>query len=57
MFPKKSKRECKHNQGKEWWSARPFSMHSISHRSKTNKWFKRATHKIERREVNFNVLG
>jgi hypothetical protein len=34
--------------GREWWSRRPLSGHPIS-RTKGNKYFKRLTHKIERR--------
>jgi len=35
--------------GKAWWGKRPYSMHDISYRAGTNKFFKRKTHKIERR--------
>jgi hypothetical protein len=35
--------------GKEWWGKRPLSGHSISSRSKTNKFFKKLLHKIERK--------
>lgn len=34
--------------GREWWSRRPYNFHPISDRSKTNKFFKRLVHKIER---------
>jgi len=34
---------------KEWWGKRPLSGHSVSNRSKTDKFFKRLLHKIERR--------
>ncbi len=32
--------------GREWWGARPLSMHLPSKRY--NKWFKRRLHKMER---------
>lgn len=35
--------------GKDWWGKRPLSGHGVSSRSKTNKFFKRLLHKIERR--------
>ena len=35
--------------GKEWWGKRPRIFHPVSTRSKTNKFFKRLLHKIERR--------
>lgn len=34
--------------GKEWWGKRPLAGHSVSVRSKTNKFFKRLLHKKER---------
>lgn len=36
--------------GKEWWGKRPLAGYPVSRRSKTNKYFKRLLHKIERRE-------
>lgn len=36
--------------GKEWWGKRPLAGYPVSRRSKTNKFFKRLLHKIERRE-------
>lgn len=36
--------------GREWWGKRPLSGYSLSVRSRTNKFFKRLLHKIERRE-------
>jgi hypothetical protein len=38
------------NHGKDWWGKRPLANHPVSSRSKTNKFFKRLLHKIERRE-------
>lgn len=35
---------------KEWWGRRPLANYPISYRSRTNKFFKRLLHKIERRE-------
>ena len=37
--------------GKEWWGKRPLSSYPISVRSRTNKFFKRLLHKIERRQA------
>ena len=44
--------------GKEWWGKRPLANYPVSVRSKTNKFFKRLLHKIERREgkVDHNSL-
>ncbi len=36
--------------GKAWWGKRPLAWYEVSHKSKTNKCFKRLLHKIERRE-------
>lgn len=36
--------------GKDWWGNRPLSGHSVSNRSKTDKFFKRLLHKIERQQ-------
>ena len=35
---------------KEWWSRRPYRYYPVSNRSKTNKFFKRQVHKIERQQ-------
>lgn len=42
--------EKRSKSGKEWWGKRPLSNYPVSVRSKTNKFFKRLLHKIERRE-------
>lgn len=34
---------------RQWWGKRPLSNYGRTHRSKTNKFFKRLLHKIERR--------
>ena len=34
--------------GRAWWGKRPISMHDISYRAGTNKFFKRLLHKKER---------
>lgn len=36
--------------GKDWWGKRPLAGYGVSVRSKTNKFFKRLLHKIERKE-------
>jgi hypothetical protein len=36
---------------KQWWAKRPLSGYCISHKSKTNKFFKRLLHKIERKKA------
>lgn len=36
--------------GTNWWGKRPLANYSVSVRSKTNKFFKRLLHKIERRQ-------
>lgn len=42
--------------GTDWWSKRPFSGISVSHRGM--KWWKRKSHKIERRGgPNAGALG
>lgn len=40
--------------GKEWWSARPFSMTTTG--KSITWWFKRATHKIERLRAKRAIL-
>ena len=42
--------ESKGRIGTEWWGKRPLSDRMISRNSKTNKFFKRLLHKIERTE-------
>lgn len=37
-------------QFKDWWGKRPLSGYGVSNNSKTNKFFKRLLHKIERRQ-------
>jgi hypothetical protein len=44
----RSKRRSK--QFKEWWGKRPYSDYPVSNRSKTNKFFKRQVHKVERQQ-------
>lgn len=33
---------------KDWWGKRPLSGHAVSNNSKTDKFFKRLLHKMER---------
>lgn len=33
---------------KDWWGKRPLSGHTVSNNSRTDKFFKRLLHKIER---------
>lgn len=40
--------------GTDWWSRRPFSGIAISHRGM--KWWKRKTHKIERRSKLIDLM-
>ena len=35
---------------KECWGKRPYAYYPISNRSKTNKFFKRQVHKVERQQ-------
>lgn len=35
---------------KDWWGKRPMAGHSVSNNSKTDKFFKRLLHKIERNQ-------
>lgn len=35
---------------KDWWGKRPLSHHPVSNNSKTDKFFKRLLHKIERKQ-------
>ena len=35
---------------REWWGKRPYRFFTVSVRSKTNKFFKRQLHKVERQE-------
>jgi hypothetical protein len=37
-------------QFKDWWGKRPLSGHSVSNNSKTDKFFKRLLHKMERKQ-------
>lgn len=48
-YGEKLKRYNKRGHDKEWWGNRPLSGYTISWKSKTNKFFKRLLHKIERR--------
>ena len=34
---------------KDWWGKRPLSGHTVSNNSKTDKFFKRLLHKMERK--------
>jgi len=36
--------------GQEWWGKRPLAYHAVSFRPRTNKFFKRLLHRIERRQ-------
>ena len=46
---KRSKRD------KQWWGKRPLAGYTVSVKSKTNKFFKRLLHKIERRKGKINL--
>lgn len=52
-----SRTRHKGKQFKDWWGKRPLSGYSVSNRSKTNKFFKRLLHKIERVEGAKQILN
>ena len=35
---------------KDWWGKRPLAYHTVSNNSRTDKFWKRLLHKIERRQ-------
>lgn len=43
-----SKSKQRGKQFKDWWGKRPLAGYSVSNNSKTDKFFKRLLHKIER---------
>jgi len=45
-----SKTKQRGKQFKDWWGKRPMAGHSVSNNSKTDKFFKRLLHKIERQQ-------
>jgi hypothetical protein len=43
-----SRSKHKGKQFKDWWGKRPLAGHTVSNNSKTDKFFKRLLHKMER---------